>query len=109
MSKSTYQSRLPTTTPDIDIQNLVMDINNSENRRQSSLSDKRIHNVNYVRHVLRRFFGGYNKKSTSSTTGFDENSYEQSPTLDILTENSISPILIQPSLQYNKQQKFSGK
>jgi hypothetical protein len=110
MSKSTCQSHLPSpidTTPDLDIQNL-MDINN-DNRRQSSLNDKRIHNVNYVRHVLRKFFGGYNKKSSSTTTVFDDISYEQSSTTNLLTENSISPILIHPCLQYNKRRKFSGK
>lgn len=108
MSKSTCQSRLPlsaTTTPDFDIQN-SMDMN-SENRRQSSLNDKRIHNVNYVRHVLRRFFGGYNKKYTSPTI-YDDISYEQSPTTNKLSENLTSPILIHPNLQYDKNTKFSG-
>jgi len=109
MSKSSCHSRLSssiTTTPDLDIENF-MDIN-AENRRQSSLSDRRINNVNYVRHVLRRFFGGSNKK-TSPTTGSEDTSYEQSPTTKLSTENSPSPVLIHPSLQYDKHSKFSGK
>ena len=110
MSKSTCQSRLPTpssipATPELD---LPME-NNADNRRTSSFSDKRIHNVNYVRHVLRRFFGSHHKKSSSSTaTAFDENSSEQSPTGDFLPENGSSPILIHPSLQYDQHKKFTG-
>ncbi|CAF3047800.1 unnamed protein product [Rotaria sp. Silwood2] len=84
-----------------------MDIN-PDNRRQSSLNDKRIHNVNYVRHVLRKFFGSYTKKS-SSTTSFDDISYEQLQTTNIIKNNSISSILIHPCLQYDKHTKFSGK
>ena len=107
MSKSACHSCLPTsslTTPDFDTQTSGMD----DIRRQSSMSDKRIHNVNYVRHVLRRFFGGSNKKSSSSIT-FDDTSSEQSPTTNITTEDCTSPILIHPSLQYDKRTKFSGK
>jgi len=98
MSKSPCHSQL--LTSDFDIQN-IMDIN-SDNRRQPSLNDKRIHNVNYVRHVLRRFFGSHNKKSS-----FDDTYSEHSP--KILTENLRSPILIQPCLQYDKHRKFTGK
>ena len=68
MSISTCHSQLPSPTditPDSDIPNL-MDIN-SDNRRQSSLNDKRTNNVNYVRHVLRKFFGGYSRKSSATT------------------------------------------
>jgi hypothetical protein len=109
MSNSTCHSNLPSstvTTSDFDIQNF-MDMN-SDNRRQSSLSDRRIHNVNYVRHVLRRFFGVYHKKSSPSTV-LEDISCEQSPTANIITENSTSPILIHPCLQYDKRTKFSGK
>jgi hypothetical protein len=105
MSVSTCHSRLPLSiaaTPDIDIQNL-MD-HSLEDRRQSTLSDKRITNVNYVRHVLRRFFGGSNKKSPT-----DEISSEQSPTIDVIQDDLASPILIHPGLQYDKHTKFSGK
>ena len=112
MSKSTCQSRLPTpssttATPELD---LPMD-NNTDHRRPPSFSDKRNHNVNYVRHVLRRFFGSYHKKppsTSSSTATFDENSSEQSPTGDFLAENETSPILIHPSLQYDQRKKFTG-
>jgi len=109
MSKSTCHSRLPSstaTTPELDIENF-MD-SNSDNHRQSSLSDRRIHNVNYVRHVLRRFFGSYNKKSSSSTA-YDDISCQRSPTKNIDTENLRSPILVHPCLQYDKSTKFSGK
>jgi hypothetical protein len=98
MSKSTYHSPLPSSAVDLDIENF-MD-NNTDPRRQSSLSDKRIHNVNYVRHVLRRFFGTYNKKPSST----QDLASEQSP-----TRNLTSPILIHPCLQYDKRTKFSGK
>jgi hypothetical protein len=98
MSKLACHSQLPTS--DFDIQNF-MDIN-ADNRRQTSLNDKRIHNVNYVRHVLRRFFGSHTKKSS-----FDETSYEQSP--NNRTENLTSPILNQPCLEYDKHAKFTGK
>ncbi|CAF0847252.1 unnamed protein product [Rotaria sordida] len=86
-----------------------MDIN-TDNRRQSSSSsnDKRIHNINYVRHVLRKFFGSYNKKS-SSITSFNDISYEPLQTTNIIKNNSISSILIHPCLQYDKHTKFSGE
>ncbi|CAF3582010.1 unnamed protein product [Rotaria sp. Silwood1] len=84
-----------------------MDIN-TDNRRQSSSNDKRIHNINYVRQVLRKFFGSYNKKS-SSITNFDDISYEQLQTTNIIKNNSISSILIHPCLQYDKHRKFSGE
>lgn len=111
MSKSTGHTRLlssstTTTTPNSDIQN-SMDTN-FDNRRQSTMSDKRIHNVNYVRHVLRKFFGGYNKKYSSPTI-YDDNSYEQSPTTNSISENVTSPIFIHPGLQYERHAKFSGK
>jgi hypothetical protein len=107
MSKSTCHSRLSSTatTPDLDIQNL-MDTN-IDIRRQSALSDKRTNNVNYVRHVLRKFFGSSNKR-TSSSAIFDDISNEQSPTTNTVTPNAISPILIHPCLQYDKHTKFSG-
>ena len=101
MSKSTCQSI--TATPELD---LPMD-NHPELRRPSSLSDKRAHNVNYVRHVLRRFFGSYNKKSSLSAA-FDDNSAEQSPSTEFSAENGTSPILLHPSLQYDQHKKFSG-
>ncbi|UJR31086.1 hypothetical protein I4U23_018594 [Adineta vaga] len=109
MSKSIYHSRLSSstlTTPDIDIPILME--NNIDHRRQSAFSDRRLNNVNYVRHVLRRFFGGSNRKS-SPTAGLDDSPYEQSPTLNILSENFSSPILIHPTLQYDKHTKFSGE
>lgn len=109
MSKSSYHSHLPSsvlTTPDLDIQN-SMD-NNIDNRRTSTFSDKRINNVNYVRTVLRRFFGGHKK---SSQTISDESPYEpSSPTILAATtlENITSPVFIHPCLQYDKHTKFSG-
>lgn len=81
--------------------------NPTELRRSSVFSDKRNHNVNYVRHVLRRFFGSYNKKSSLSAA-FDEHSAEQSPTIESNAENGTSPILLHPSLQYDRHKKFSG-
>jgi hypothetical protein len=108
MSVSTCHSPLSlssTTSPNTDIQNLME--NNADNRRLSAYSDKRINNVNYVRTVLRRFFGGSNKKSP--TAAFEIISHEQSPTTDLNHENLSSPILIYPDLQYDKHSKFSGK
>lgn len=98
MSKSTCHSRLPLssslTSPDIE--NLNSMDNQNDYRRISASNDKRQHNVNYVRHVIRRFFGSYSRKS--SPLIHDES--EQSPT---------SPVLLHPSLQYEKHTKFSGK
>lgn len=108
MSKTTCHSRLPlspiNTTPDIELANSME--NPLDPRRTSALSDKRIHNVNYVRHVLRRFFGTYNRKSSPAVA--DEATPEQLPTLNLLSENSASPVLIHLSLEYEKQTKFSG-
>lgn len=79
---------------------------NTENRRTSS-NDKRFHNVNYVRHVLRRFFNVYHKKSSTSTP-FDDVSSQESQITNILKINSTS-VIIDPCLQYDKHTKFSGK
>jgi hypothetical protein len=102
MSKSTCRSRLSSTatTPDLDINNIQIQ-NLIDFRTQTN--DKRLNNVNYVRHVLRKFFGGYNKKPPSiNTTSFDDT--DQSP-----SDSLISPILIHPCLQYDKHAKFSGR
>lgn len=109
MSKSTCHSRLPSTatTPDLDFPNMME--TSAELRRQSSASDRRATNVNYVRHVLRKFFGGYNKKY-STNAGFDDISYESSPTANHTNaEQCISPIFIHPCLQFEKHTKFSGR
>lgn len=97
MSKSTYHTRvpLPSSLTSPDIENLNSMETSIDYRRTTASNDKRLHNVNYVRHVLRRFFGGYNRKSSPFVS--DENSLEQ------------SPILIHPLLQYDKHTKFSGK
>ena len=109
MSKSTCHSRLPSTatTPDLDFPNLME--TSADLRRPSSISDRRATNVNYVRHVLRKFFGGHNKKYSSSAV-FDDLSYEPSPTASSTgAERCISPILIHPCLQFEKHTKFSGR
>jgi hypothetical protein len=100
-SKSTCHSRLSSTstTPDLDINNIqlqnLMDIRNT--------NDRRFNNINYVRNVLRRFFGSYNKKSSSiNSTVIDDNLTDQ-------TDNLISPILIHSCLQFDKHTKFSGE
>jgi len=96
-SKSTCHSRL-SSTPDLDINNIqlqnLMDIRNTNDRR-----------VNYVRNVLRRFFGNYNKKSSSINSPVidDNNLIDQTDNL------IISPILIHSCLQFNKHTKFSGE
>ncbi|CAF1506732.1 unnamed protein product, partial [Adineta ricciae] len=98
MSKSNCPSHLSSTatTPDLDLNNIqiqtLMDF-----RNQTNSNDKRLNNVNYVRQVLRRFFGVYNKKSTSSNS-----------TDDNYSNNLMSPILIHPCLQSSKHAKFSG-
>ena len=98
MSKSNCPSHLSSTatTPDLDLNNIqiqtLMDF-----RNQTNSNDKRLNNVNYVRQVLRRFFGVYNKKVTMSNS-IDDNS-----------NNLISPIFIHPCLQLNKHAKFSGR
>ena len=107
MSKSVCHSRPPSasTTPDFEPSHSVdvpMDM-----RRQSSITDKRATNVNYVRHVLRKFFGSHAKKH-SAYIGFDEIPYEPSPATSAITETSITPILIHPCLQFDKRTKFSG-
>jgi len=95
MSKPTCHSRL-SSTPDLDITNIqiqnLMDIRNTNDRRITN-------NVNYVRNVLRRFFGSYNKKYSTIS---DDNHSDQS-------ENLISPILIHSCLEFNKHKKFSGE
>ncbi|CAF0923074.1 unnamed protein product [Adineta ricciae] len=109
MSKSIYHSHLSSSavaTPDTEIPILME--SNTDHRRPSTLSDRRLNNVNYVRHVLRRFFGGSNKKS-SPLSGIDDSPYEQPPTCSIYPEDSLSPILIHPALQYDKHTKFSGE
>ncbi|CAF1083434.1 unnamed protein product [Adineta ricciae] len=99
MSKSNCPSHLSSTatTPDLDLNNIqiqtLMDF-----RNQTNSNDKRLNNVNYVRQVLRRFFGVYNKKSTSSNS-----------TDDNYSNNLMSPILIHPCLQSSKHAKFSGR
>ena len=98
MSKSTCQSRLSSTatTPDIEFPVLMETTNDL--RRQSSTSDRRTTNVNYVRNVLRKFFGGYGKKY-STNSNFDE----------ISSDTNVTPILVHPCLQFEKKTKFSGK
>jgi hypothetical protein len=93
------------TTTDCEIP-ILMDLP-ADNRRQSALSDRRLNNVNYVRHVLRRFFGGSARKS-SPTIGLDESPSEQSPNANTLAGNFSSPVLTHPNLQYDKHTKFSG-
>ena len=104
MSKSTGHSRLSSTatTPDVDLSNIqlqtLLDL-----RQQTN--DKRLNNVNYVRHVLRKFFGNYIRKpSTSNATGFDDVFAEASS-----PDTLISPILTHPCLHYDKHAKFSGR
>ncbi|UJR15581.1 hypothetical protein I4U23_002517 [Adineta vaga] len=109
MSKSTCPSHVSSTvtTPDLDLNNIqiqtLMDF-----RNQTNSNDKRFNNVNYVRQVLRRFFGVYNRKS-SSNQSTDENSIDQSITTNNFNDNLISPILIHPCLLWNKHTKFSGE
>lgn len=107
MSKSACYSRPSSAsmTPDFESTHSVevpMDM-----RRQSSINDKRNTNVNYVRHVLRKFFGSHAKKQ-SAYVGLDEIPYEPSPTTSTITEGSITPILIHPCLQFDKRTTFSG-
>jgi hypothetical protein len=109
MSKSTCHSRLSSTatTPDHDIP-IAID-SHIDLRRQSSTNDRRTTNVNYVRHVLRKFFGGSNKKYSSNTV-FDDLTYESSSALTSCTtaDSCLSPILIHPCLQFDKHTKFTG-
>lgn len=110
MFKSKHQSHLPFSTAasaNSDTENL-MNIN-TDHRRSSALNDKRINNVNYVRHVLRRFFGSYHKRTSTSSSTFDDISSEQLLTTNIIRNNSISSIVIHPCLEYDKHTKFSGK
>jgi hypothetical protein len=103
MSKPACHSRLSSTstTPDLDINNIqlenLMDLRNTNDRR-----------FNNVRNVLRKFFGNYNKKFSSSInpTVFDDNLPDQSSTIN---DSLISPILIHSCLQFNKHKKFSGR
>ncbi len=94
MAKSRLSST--STTPDLDINNIqlqnLMDFRN----------DKRFNNINYVRHVLRKFFGNYTKKFSLISQTSDDQSV-------IINDNLISPILIHPCLQFDKHTKFSGK
>ena len=111
MSKSTCHSRLSSTatTPDVDINNIQLQ-NLIDFRNQTNPNDRRYNNVNYVRQVLRRFFGSYSKKSSSiSSTGFDDSLPDQTLTTNNFNDNLISPILIHPCLQFNKHTKFSGR
>jgi len=111
MSKSTCHSRLSSTasTPEVDINSIQLQ-NLMDFRNQTNPNDKRYNNVNYVRQVLRRFFGSYNKKSSSiNSTSFDDNLTDQTPTINQFNDNLISPILIHPCLQFNKHAKFSGR
>ena len=102
MSKSSCHSRLSSTatTPDLDMPNPIE--NHSEVRRPSLNNERRTTNVNYVRHVLRKFFGGYNKKYFSNTV-FDDISGETT------IEHLQSPVFINPCLQFEKHTKFSGR
>jgi hypothetical protein len=107
MSKPTCRSRLSSTatTPDLDINNIQLQ-NLIEFRNQTNTNDRRLNNGNYVRNVLRRFFGGYTKKSSAiNSTVFDDLT-DQSLTTD---DNLISPIVIHPCLQFDKHTKFSGR
>ncbi|CAF3240364.1 unnamed protein product [Rotaria sp. Silwood2] len=111
MSKSTSHSRLSSTatTPDLDINNIQLQ-NLIDFRNQTNINDKRSNNVNYVRHVLRKFFGGYIKKSTSiNSTISDDNLNDQILTINNINDNLILPILIPACLQFNKHEKFSGR
>jgi hypothetical protein len=109
MSKQTCHSRLPSTatTPDLDINNIQLQ-NLMDFRNQTNTNDKRFNNVNYVRHVLRKFFGGYTKKYTSINQSVDDSLTDQSVASNI-NDNLISPILIHPCLQFDKHTKFSGR
>ncbi|CAF1199407.1 unnamed protein product [Rotaria sp. Silwood1] len=111
MSKSTNNSRLSSTatTPDLDINNIQLQ-NLIDVRNQTNTNDKRSNNVNYVRHVLRKFFGGYIKKSISiNSTICDDNLNDQILTTNNINDNLMSPILIPPCLQYYNYEKFSGE
>ncbi|CAF1112303.1 unnamed protein product [Adineta steineri] len=109
MSKSTCPSRLASaaTTPDLDINQIQLQ-NLMDFRNQTNSNDKRFNNVNYVRQVLRRFFGVYNKKSPTINST-DDNSTDQLNNNNNIQDNLISPILIHPCLQFNKHAKFSGE
>ncbi|CAF3501693.1 unnamed protein product [Adineta steineri] len=109
MSKSTCPSRLASaaTTPDLDINQIQLQ-NLMDFRNQTNSNDKRFNNVNYVRQVLRRFFGVYNKKSPTISS-IDDNSTDQLNNNNNIQDNLISPILIHPCLQFNKHAKFSGE
>ncbi|CAF1020014.1 unnamed protein product [Rotaria sordida] len=111
MSKSTCHSHLSSTptTPDLDINNIQLQ-NLIDFRNQINTNDKRSNNINYVRHVLRKFFSGYIKKSTSiNSTISDENLTDQILTINNINDNLISPILIHSCLQFHKHEKFSGE
>jgi hypothetical protein len=101
MSKPTSSSRLSSTatTPDFDLNHIQLQ-NLMDFRNQTISNDRRLNNINYVRNVLRRFFGGHTKKSSSINS--DDNLPDQS-------DNLISPILLHPCLQFDKHTKFSGK
>ncbi|CAF0999006.1 unnamed protein product [Adineta steineri] len=109
MSKSTCPSRLASaaTTPDLDINQIQLQ-NLMDFRNQTNSNDKRFNNVNYVRQVLRRFFGVYNKKSPTINS-IDDNSTDQLNNNNNIQDNLISPVLIHPCLQFNKHAKFSGE
>lgn len=111
MSKSTSHSRLSSTatSPDLDINNIQFQ-NLMDLRSPTTTSDKRLNNVNYVRHVLRKFFGVYSKKPTSiSPAVFDDCFTDQSTTTNNISDNLVPAILIHPCLQYDKHAKFSGR
>ncbi len=101
MSKSTGSSRLSSTatTPDIDLNHIqfqnLLDLRNS--------TTGRLNNVNYVRNVLRRFFGVHTKKSSSISS--EDNHPDQSN----INDNLISPILLHPCLQFDRHTKFTGR
>jgi len=71
------------------------DLDNQFENLMDFRHDKRFNNINYVRHLLRKFFGNYTKKFLSIT--------------QINDDNLISPILIQPCLHFDKHTKFCGK
>lgn len=108
MSTSVFHSRYstsPAITPDCEIP-ILMEAP-TDHRRPSALSDKRLNNVNYVRHVLRRFFGGSARKSSPAVV-FDDALCDQSPSSHLPADNCTSPVFVHPNLQYEKHAKFSG-
>ena len=111
MSRSTCHSCLSSTatTPDIDIDDIqlqtLMDYHN-----QTIANDRRFSNMDCVRYVLRKFFGGHGKRSISINSAvFDDTLTDQTSSVNNVNDNLILPILIHPCLQFDRHEKFSGR